>query len=614
MNSKLTKKYIKTFSKKKSRINNKRISNRKETRKETRKKINNTKKYKEPSNILSRKIAVAFPYYADFIKDNEFNRIVLKLKHFKLKYRTNPYVCYVFKRKTNLFNNRFKVDGNEGNEKYIQFEDGKTTLDIDTLPLYFSEKEILKCKFKNNISPIDDYYKNYDMIKKKYYNPRINIFRENLWQYYNGKQCNNFRATLATSIYLLTGAKSVLDFSAGWGDRLFAACVKDIKYIGIDPNAANETFYKKIVSRVGSKQEILISGAEYLPAEYLANSMKKQNIDKFDLIFTSPPFFDYEIYNNIAQSNNLWTNYIQWTIYFLFYIIYKYLPYSKENGNIILYIQDVGGYYILEPLILMVITHLNITYTGIISASPKKNLCFITFKNKKYNTQYNKSNANGANGAAEALMKYYPTHYKLSNGFMNLIGRDYNGLDLDYTPLDKRKDSFTKNYNIVIENNNKSTLARTVYKMLIIQQPNEIKLFDEIDEDLYYLVGIFKSYAVAYGINFSLVSSKKTQNMGDNNITANYDINNLDEQILCECLTEMLNLHNIKKNQMIYIDKYIKIYDDCLKKIGYVNLIYKYDVDNMKNMKNMENMDKKNIGNSLHPPVLLHLLPSSSSP
>ncbi len=142
------------------------------------------------------------------------------------------------------------------------------------------------------------------------------------------------------------------------------------------------------------------------------------------------------------------------------------------------------------------------------------------------------------------------------------------GLILDYLPLTRGKDGYME----IIDNNMQSTIARAIYKMLIIREPREILLCDDICDGFHYLIDIFKKYSAAFGITFSFAEKAKA------NFDISHGFNGFDVDILCECLGEIMGLHNIGKDTILYISMYIKIYDDCIRKIGYNNIYYDHNI------------------------------------
>ena len=159
-----------------------------------------------------------------------------------------------------------------------------------------------------------------------------------------------FKPTVAKTIYGITKAKTVLDTSMGWGDRLTGFyCSNATLYIGCDPNPNTFAKYgemKKFFDKLtGNKKEIDIyrCGAENLWDEYYKRHGKK--LENVDCAFTSPPYFSTERYNEGGeyeedQSWAKFNEYEKWRDDF-------YLPVSKmtldslnDNGVMMINILD----------------------------------------------------------------------------------------------------------------------------------------------------------------------------------------------------------------------------------------------------------------------------------
>lgn len=109
----------------------------------------------------------------------------------------------------------------------------------------------------------------------------------------------HFRATVSKCLCDLTRARSVLDFSAGWGDRLtgFLAAESVTHITLIDPRASSIAACKKQHAFVRSSKTLrtLERGAEQaLPGMASAS---------VDLIVTSPPYLDLEEYGPTEQES-----------------------------------------------------------------------------------------------------------------------------------------------------------------------------------------------------------------------------------------------------------------------------------------------------------------------
>lgn len=112
----------------------------------------------------------------------------------------------------------------------------------------------------------------------------------------------------------------VLDPCAGWGDRFLASILSPnvSKYIGFDPNYLLRPGYINIAASCGVSvvdichDYILFSNDSIiytLPFEHGSQLIETNSID---FVFTSPPFFNYEIYskNNPTYSNWIYDFYI----------------------------------------------------------------------------------------------------------------------------------------------------------------------------------------------------------------------------------------------------------------------------------------------------------------
>ena len=63
----------------------------------------------------------------------------------------------------------------------------------------------------------------------------------------NSGMCNNFQVSIIMNIFNRFKPKRILDSSAGWGDRLIAACSVNKKYTGVDPSICMKNNYKDII-------------------------------------------------------------------------------------------------------------------------------------------------------------------------------------------------------------------------------------------------------------------------------------------------------------------------------------------------------------------------------
>jgi len=95
----------------------------------------------------------------------------------------------------------------------------------------------------------------------------------------------------------------------------------------------------------------------------------------YDLIFTSPPFYNFEIYTNDANQSAIeYDNFADWLVYFLFFSIYKSWLLLDIDGYFVIYISDTKQVAFCEVTNLFMQCMPNAMYCGVISSVNKGNV------------------------------------------------------------------------------------------------------------------------------------------------------------------------------------------------------------------------------------------------
>jgi tRNA1(Val) A37 N6-methylase TrmN6 len=178
---------------------------------------------------------------------------------------------------------------------------------------YFTFQQRLETKGKYNIN-FYEFIINIDEFKKKKFIQNMLIYYETVKNKNNTKNkfivlkevynicisaINIIRPLVYMEIYSKYQPTCVLDFCAGWGGAAVAASALNIPhYIGIEININLKEPYEKMVeylkTKSTSKIEIIFENA--LNIDY--------NKFYYDLVFTSPPYYFIQKYeNNIEYSN-----------------------------------------------------------------------------------------------------------------------------------------------------------------------------------------------------------------------------------------------------------------------------------------------------------------------
>ena len=159
--------------------------------------------------------------------------------------------------------------------------------------------------------------------------------------------CSQFKPNAAKALYDYFGAKNILDFSAGWGDRLagFYACMNTELYVGIDPRKENHPIYEEQAKYYESHQTLFESEkTTKFHCDAAEDFDFDQYKDTFDIIFTSPPYFNVERYS--YDDNQSWVRYKNidnWNKDFLQRSVENMWRSLRSGGKLCVNIADVNA-------------------------------------------------------------------------------------------------------------------------------------------------------------------------------------------------------------------------------------------------------------------------------
>jgi 16S rRNA G966 N2-methylase RsmD len=182
-----------------------------------------------------------------------------------------------------------------------------------------------------------------------------------------------FRLSVARSVMQMFKATHVLDPCAGWGDRLVAAlsCPNVVSYCGVDPNRLLFAGYKKMCNMFNRDREPV-------KVRMIDRPFEDADIpdDKFNLVFTSPPYFDWEQYHTDDKSTQSIVRYPDldvWLKSFLFPMLSKSWNALVSGGYMVIVINDIGDHEYVERMIEYGSTLTGSDYRGCIGYGPELN-------------------------------------------------------------------------------------------------------------------------------------------------------------------------------------------------------------------------------------------------
>jgi cyclopropane fatty-acyl-phospholipid synthase-like methyltransferase len=144
-----------------------------------------------------------------------------------------------------------------------------------------------------------------------------------------GKKCTLYPFPVGMTVISMFKPKRWLDLTAGWGDRLRVAIASGVEYVGVDSNVPMQSAYKAIIDdKAGGDAK-----------KYKVKQGRFQDVriyGKFDLMFTSPPFFTEEVYEGMTS----WKDVEHFMTEFLEPFLKKAYNHLEIGGHIVLYIED----------------------------------------------------------------------------------------------------------------------------------------------------------------------------------------------------------------------------------------------------------------------------------
>lgn len=136
----------------------------------------------------------------------------------------------------------------------------------------------------------------------------------------------------------------VLDPCCGWGGRMLGTVSAGNYYIGFEPNKQTYENLNKLANFLGIQKHIQIYND-------VAENIQNYDFDNVDIILTSPPYFDLEIYSDEkTQSCMGYTTYNDWSYGWLRNVIHNCCERLNTGGVSCWNVHNVGKMNMIQDV------------------------------------------------------------------------------------------------------------------------------------------------------------------------------------------------------------------------------------------------------------------------
>lgn len=181
--------------------------------------------------------------------------------------------------------------------------------------------------------------------RKSHSTPYMSEIKRGIYFNFGLPKSTMYRPQMAKMIVNNLGGVKVFDPCAGWGGRMLGSIAAGAElYIAFEPNTETYENLLRLISFLGIQDKVRIYKDSAL-------NMDKYNINNIDVVLTSPPYFDLEVYTHEdTQSITGCTSYQMWIDKFLNPLVTGALQTLKPNGWSCWNVHNVGKMKMIDDI------------------------------------------------------------------------------------------------------------------------------------------------------------------------------------------------------------------------------------------------------------------------
>ena len=212
--------------------------------------------------------------------------------------------------------------------------------------------------------------------RKSHSTPYLSEIKRGIYFNFGLAKSTMYRPQMAKMVVSNLNGHKVFDPCAGWGGRLLGSVASGAEYTAFEPNTETYEGLLRMVKFLGIEDKVKLYKDSAL-------NMDKYNIHNVDVVLTSPPYFDLEVYSHEdTQSITGCTSYQMWVDKFLNPLVTGALQTLKSTGWSCWNVHNVGKMKMIDDVASI---HKNYPTKTIFSVTSSKRQAnqYVSTKNQK---------------------------------------------------------------------------------------------------------------------------------------------------------------------------------------------------------------------------------------
>ena len=180
--------------------------------------------------------------------------------------------------------------------------------------------------------------------RKSHSTPYLSELKRGIYFNFSLPKSTMYRPQMAKMVVQNLKAKRVLDPCAGWGGRMLGSVSAGAYYVAFEPNTKTYNGLLELIKFLKIEDRVLIINDS-------AIEMHKYNLGIFDVVLTSPPYFNLEVYTDEdTQSINGCNSYTDWLDNFLKPLIEISNSHLDTNGWSCWNVHNIGKMKMIDDI------------------------------------------------------------------------------------------------------------------------------------------------------------------------------------------------------------------------------------------------------------------------